>query len=136
MLFWTPTRRPPSAGRVRARAAADELRVAEAPRHAARASGGRPGERAPRGRRRKERAALGWCGRFPEEFGARGQREEGGRGSGPDLGEPPRRKPGRPVPSRPAGVGARRDGWVTWCCAWSVRAPTSRGRIFVLVCLL
>lgn len=37
----TSTRCPPSAGRVRARAAADELRVAGAPRHAARAFGGR-----------------------------------------------------------------------------------------------
>lgn len=36
-------------------------------RRAARALGGRrPGERAPRGRHRKERAASGSCGRFPE----------------------------------------------------------------------
>lgn len=81
-------------------------------------AGGLPGERAPRGRRRKERAASGACGRFPEEFGARGQREEGERGSGPDLCGPPLRKPGCPVPSHPAGVGARRYGWVTWWCAW------------------
>lgn len=92
-------------------------------RRAARALGGRrPGERAPRGRHRKERAASGSCGRFPEKFGAPGQREEGEQGSGPGLCVFPPREPGVRVHSNATGVVARGSGVRGVLCVLGVRA--------------
>lgn len=105
--------------------------------------GGRPRQRAPRGRRRKERAASGSCGRFPERIGAQGQREEGEPGGGADLCVLPPESRRCGVHSSDLALAAARGAERSWVVrGGSARQPRSfaasfrRGRVFLLVCLL
>lgn len=105
--------------------------------------GGRPGQRAPRGRLRKERAASGSRGRFPERIGAQGQRAEGEPGRGADLCFPlPESRRCGVHSSHPALAVARGAERLWVVRGGSARRPRSfaasfrRGRVFLLVCLL